>query len=181
MTTASIYLHLHKIRNKYYIMVTVTIEERENIENIIKQCKECFVGMIDPQGLPYVVPMNFGYSNDIIYLHSAPIGHSIDSLNLNPNVCITFCTESTITHQNEEVACSYRIKGSSVICRGRVKFVEDFDKKIDILNILMAQYSDREFKYSEPAIKNVKVWKVELNEMSARLFGIPYKESHHYK
>ena len=162
-------------------MVTITIKERETIENIIKQCKECFVGMIDIKGLPYVVPMNFGYSDDVVYLHSAPTGLSIDSLSINPNVCLTFCTESTITHQNEEVACSYRIKGSSVICRGSVEFIEDFDKKIEVLNILMSQYTDREFKYSEPAIRNVKVWKVELTDVSAKIFGIPYKESHHHK
>jgi nitroimidazol reductase NimA-like FMN-containing flavoprotein (pyridoxamine 5'-phosphate oxidase superfamily) len=161
-------------------MVTITIEERKTIEEIINQCKECFVGMVDTEGLPYVIPMNFGYSEDIIYLHSAPEGSSVRFLEKNPNVCITFCTESTITHQNEEVACSYRIKGSSVICRGKVEFIEDFDLKIEALNKLMKQYTNHSFKYSDPAIRNVKIWKVEIDEVSAKIFGVPYKESHHY-
>jgi len=162
-------------------MVTITIEEREFIETTIRQCKECFVGMIDAEGMPYVIPMNFGYKNDVIYLHSGPEGSSIRYLENNPNVCITFCTDNELTHQNEEVACSYRIQGSSVICRGKVVFVEDFDGKVSALNILMGQYTDASFKYSDPSVRNVKVWTVEIDTVSARIFGVPYKESHKYK
>lgn len=161
-------------------MVTITIEEREFVEATIKKCKECFVGMIDDEGLPYVIPMNFGYSDDVIYLHSAPEGSSIRYLEKNPNVCITFCTDNTLTYQNEEVACSYRIQGSSVLCRGKVTFIEDYDAKIEALNLLMRQYTEKPFKYSEPAIRNVKIWKVSVDKVSGKVFGVPYKESHTY-
>lgn len=161
-------------------MVTITIEEREFIETTIKQCKECFVGMIDTDGLPYVIPMNFGYKNDVIYLHSGPDASSVKNITANPNVCITFCTDNKLTHQNEEVACSYRIQGSSVICRGKVSFEEDYEAKVEALNILMQQYTNRPFKYSEPAIKNVKIWKVEIDKVSGKKFGVPYKDSHSY-
>lgn len=162
-------------------MVTITVEEKEFIEQTIKQCKECFVGMIDTEGLPYVIPMNFGYKDEVVYLHSGAEGSAIRAIGNNPQVCITFCTPSEITHQNEEVACSYRVRGRSVVCRGKVIFVEDFDEKIAILNILMEQYTDQPFRYSEPAVKNVKIWKVPADELTARVFGVPYKESHQYK
>lgn len=162
-------------------MVTITIEEREFIEKTIRECKECFVGMIDTEGIPYVIPMNFGYRNDVIYLHSGPEGSAVRALIANPVVCITFCTPSVITHQSEEVACSYRVQGSSVICRGKVEFVEDFDRKVAALNILMEQYTDRPFKYSDPAVKNVKVWEVRVDSISGKIFGVPYKKSHEYK
>ncbi len=162
-------------------MVTITIEEREIIEKAIRECKECFVGMIDTQGFPYVIPMNFGYKDDAVYLHSGAEGSSIHSLEQNPNVCITFCTDTELTCQNSEVACSYRVKGVSVICRGKVIFVEDFDEKVKALDTLMAQYTTLPFKYSKPSVINVKVWKVDVEQMSARFFGVPYKESHDYK
>lgn len=162
-------------------MVTITVEERTFLEKTIRQCKECFVGMIDEQGLPYVIPMNFGYVNDVVYLHSGPEGSAVRSVSMNPNICITFCTETDITHQNEEVACSYRVRGSSVICRGKVEFIEDFDQKVEALNILMAQYTEKPFKYSDPAVRNVKIWKVEVDEISGKIFGVPYKKSHEYK
>lgn len=161
-------------------MVTITVEEREFFEETIKACKECFVGMIDRDGLPYVIPMNFGYKSDVLYLHSGPEASSIEALKENSNVCITFCTNTVITHQNEQVACSYRVQGSSVICRGKVEFVEDYDQKVAALDIMMEQYTDRPFKYSEPAVRNVVIWKIEIEKVSAKIFGVPYKESHQY-
>ena len=162
-------------------MMTVTVEERHIIDEIITKNTVCYVGMIDTDGMPYVIPMNFGYANDTIYLHSAHEGGSIKALEKNPNVCITFCTDPVITYQNEQVACSYRVKGSSVICRGKVAFEEDFDKKVEIMNILMKQYTDRTFTYSVPAVNNVRVWVVDIEQVSTKIFGVPHPNSRNYK
>lgn len=162
-------------------MITVTVDEQHIIDEIIGKNKLCYVGLIDKDGLPYVIPMNFGYDDGIIYLHSAREGGSIEALRENPNVCITFCSNPTLTYQNEEVACSYRMKGSSVICRGKVVFEEDFDQKVKALNILMKQYTERPFTYSTPAINNVLVWKVEIERISTKVFGVPHPNSRNYK
>jgi nitroimidazol reductase NimA-like FMN-containing flavoprotein (pyridoxamine 5'-phosphate oxidase superfamily) len=158
-------------------MITITTQEKAIIEDIIRQCKICFIGMMDGQGFPYVLPMNFGYEGDAIYLHSAPEGSKITALEANPNVCITFCPEPELAYQHEEVACSYRMKGGSVLCRGKVVFVEDYDAKIEALNILMKQYSDKTYTYSAPAVQNVRIWKVEPIEITAHIFGAPHPKS----
>ena len=44
-------------------MKTLIIEDKQRIESIILHCDACFVGIIDLEGNPYVVPMNFGYEN----------------------------------------------------------------------------------------------------------------------
>lgn len=161
--------------------MTVTVEERTLINGIILKNQICYVGMVDTDGMPYVIPMNFGYQDDIIYLHSAQEGGSIKALENNPNVCITFCTEPNLTYQNKEVACSYRMKGSSVICRGKVAFEEDFDEKVKALDIIMKQYTGRRFTYSVPAINNVRIWKVEIDAVSTKVFGVPHPNSRNYK
>lgn len=153
-------------------MKTFEIENRDKIDEIIKSCKVCFVGFVDNEGLPYVLPMNFGFEDDTIYLHSAQQGRSISILNDNNNVCITFCTTPNLIWQHPEVACSYRMQSSSVICNGKVKFEEDFDEKKRILNIIMRQYIDKEFDYSVPAVNNVKIWKVPIDDISAKEFGV---------
>ena len=154
-------------------MLTLTIEKRDEIDDIINRCKHCFVGMIDEEGLPYVIPMNFGYAHNTIYLHSAPEGGSVQSLKNNPEVCITFCTDQSLVYQHENVACSYRMQGESVICRGKVVFEHDPAEKVKALDILMQQYSDRPFTYSSPAVKNVMIWKVVIERLSAKSFGAP--------
>jgi nitroimidazol reductase NimA-like FMN-containing flavoprotein (pyridoxamine 5'-phosphate oxidase superfamily) len=157
-------------------MRTISVENLNRIEEIIKSCNICYVGMSDNDGIPYVLPMNFGYKDGVIYLHSAQEGSSISMLEMNPNICITFCTDTKLLWQNEEVACSYRMRCESVICHGKVVFEEDFEEKVKILNIIMSQYSSREFNYSDPSVKNVKIWKVPINKYSAKVFGEPGKK-----
>lgn len=162
-------------------MITVTIEEKELIESTINKCHTCYVGLVDKDGLPYVFPMNFGYENEVIYLHSGNDGGNVAALKENPNVCITFCSDQKLAFQHEEVACSYRMKGTSVICRGKVVFEEDFDEKVKALDIMMKQYTPRQFTYSDPAVNNVRIWKIEIDTVSAKQFGAPHPKSRNYK
>lgn len=158
-------------------MGTIPAEERERVERVINESVLCHVGMVDETGAPYVLPMSFGYEGGVVYLHSAHEGRCISILKKNPRVCITFCTAPSLLWQNEEVACSYGMRGSSVICHGRVVFEEVHEEKVRALNVIMRQYTDRDFSYSEPAVNSVKVWKVVVEKASAREFGAPSKNA----
>lgn len=162
-------------------MKTFSIEEQERIETVIRSCKVCFVGMADEEGRPYVLPMNFGYEEGIIYLHSAQEGRSIRTMDKNPQICVTFCSEPVLIRQHPDVACSYRMRAGSVICEGKVEFEEDFDEKVKALNIIMRQYIDKDFTYSVPAVNNVKIWKLPLETVGAKEFGIMKPGSISYK
>jgi nitroimidazol reductase NimA-like FMN-containing flavoprotein (pyridoxamine 5'-phosphate oxidase superfamily) len=158
-------------------MQTIAHKDLEVIEAVISKCDICFIGVCDPaNNMPYVIPMNFGYENNIIYLHSAPHGKVIDILNQNPNICVTFSTDHELAFQHPEVACSYRMKSKSVVAFGKVEFVDDMDQKRNILNIIMKQYSDMEFKYNDPAVRNVKIWQVPVDSMTCKEFGAPHDQ-----
>ena len=51
-------------------------------------------------------------------------------------------------------------------------FIEAMDEKREALDIIMQQYTSDEFKYSEPAVRNVKVWEVKIDKMTCRSFGL---------
>ena len=53
----------------------------------------------------------------------------------------------------------------------RAKIVEDRDEKINAFNNLMKNYTDRDFKYSEPASRDVFVYKVVVEKMEGRAYG----------
>ena len=162
-------------------MKTYSIEEQERTERIIKSEQICFVGFSDENGIPYVLPMNYGYESNIIYLHSAQEGKSIRILEQNPNVCITFCTQPKLVWQHPDVACSYRMQSESALCNGKVVFEEDFEEKERILSIIMRQYTDRDFKYSVPAVNNVKIWRVAIDNISAKAFAVRHINAAFYK
>jgi nitroimidazol reductase NimA-like FMN-containing flavoprotein (pyridoxamine 5'-phosphate oxidase superfamily) len=158
-------------------MRTSFITDKQEIEEIINSCDICFVGLIEADGTPYVIPMNFAYFGDEIILHSAPEGKHLHLLELNNRVCVTFCSERKLVYQHQDVACSYSMTSKSVVCKGSVSFVEDLNQKEVVLNRLMSKFSKRAFKYSTPALNNVKVWRVSIDEMTAKSFGQNFKES----
>ena len=127
--------------------------------------------MVDQEGKPYIVPMNFGFNEGVIYLHSARIGKKIGILKDNPVVCIEFSTDYLLRYQNEEVACSWSMKYRSVLAYGKVTFVEDEKQKSDNIAMIMKNYTAKEFKYNLPSIREVCCWKVHVERFEGRTYG----------
>lgn len=153
-------------------MKTIALTDPLQIEEIIRKCPYCTVSITDLQGNPYAIPMNFAYHDGIIYLHSAPEGGKIEMLRHHPQVCITFCEGHELVYMHRQVACSYSMKSRSVLCRGKVRFIEESERKRQVLQLLMKQYTDNECTFAEPAVRNVKVWEVQVEELSCRSFGL---------
>jgi uncharacterized protein len=144
---------------------------QRDMDEIIAKCNVCYVGMVDHEGFPYVLPFNFGYRDGIIYLHSAKEGLKMDILKANPKVCIVFSADHLLKAQSEQVACSYSMHYRSVQAFGEVEFVEDREEKIKVLDIIMANYIDRSFTYGEPSLREVCTFKVIVNRFSGKIFG----------
>jgi len=151
-------------------MRTLFIENREEIDKIICTCKTCYLAMSD-NDFPYVLPMNFALEGNSVILHSAQSGRMWETLKKNKNVCINWIIGEDLAWQDVKVGCSYRVKSKSVLVEGKVEFVDDFDEKTRCLQLLMSQYSDREFKFSKPAVENVGIIKVAIEKISAKEFG----------
>ncbi len=144
---------------------------QRDIDEIIGKCQVCYVGMVDENNLPYVVPFNFGYREGVIYLHSALEGKKMTTLKNNPEVCIVFSADHKLHAQSEQVACSYSMHYRSVQAFGSVEFIEDREQKMEILNIIMANYAEREFHYNEPSLREVSTYKVNVKRFSGKIFG----------
>jgi uncharacterized protein len=151
-------------------MKTITIEDKTEIEKVIKSCKTCYVAMSESD-VPYVLPMNFALDGDAVILHSDQSGRMWETMHKNPKVCINWTLGEELAWQDERVGCSYRVKSKSVLAEGMVEFVNNYDENERCLHLLMAQYSDRKFKFNAPAVKNVGIIKVHIEKISAKEFG----------
>ena len=147
------------------------ILDKKELVDVIQRSQFCHLSLVDEQGKPYVIPMNFGFRDDVIYLHGAQHGRKIDILKNNPSVCINFTTDHLLRYQNEEVACSWSMKYRSVLCYGDAEFITEPEEKIAAFHIVMAQYTDRDFTFNPPAIREVCVWKVRVLRMDGRAYG----------
>lgn len=151
-------------------MRTYNIEDRKEIDKIIRACKTCYFAMsVDDK--PYVLPMNFALEGDTIILHSAMEGRMWDTIKSNPQVCVNWTLGEELAWQDVRVGCSYRVKSKSVNVEGTVEIIDDFDEKYRCLGLLMKQYSDKEFKFGAPAVKNVGILKLHINTITGKEFG----------
>lgn len=153
------------------IMKSPLFTDAERIKNIVDKCDVCFIGMSDENNKPYVLPFNFGYENGIIYFHTGPGGLKLDILAKNPNVCVSFSTDHKLFFRNEQVACSYGMQYRSVVATGKVEFVEDYDEKIDCMNIIMRKYTAKDFPYNKPAIDNLVIFMLKPEKIEGKELG----------
>jgi hypothetical protein len=151
-------------------MRTHFINDRNEIDAILKQCKTCYVAMSD-NDVPYVLPLNFAMDGDRVILHSAQYGRMWETIKKNPKICINWTLGEELAWQDEMVGCSYRVKSKSVIVEGTAEFVDDFEEKERIVKQFMTQYSDLPFKFNAPAIRNVGIILVHIDKISAKEFG----------
>ncbi len=114
----------------------------ENIAKIIEQCTTCHVAMMDGAnaGVPYVIPLSFGYSLEggvlELYFHCAHIGKKLDCIRKNPNVAFSMCVENRI-EIHEDVYCKSGRFYASVVGQGKAEIVEDSAEKCRGLSLLM--------------------------------------------
>ena len=148
-----------------------SIAQDSEIIEIIRSCLFCHIAMVDSGGRPYVIPMNFGFHDNIIYMHGARMGKKISILSQNPDVCVNFSTDHALRYQNEDVACSWSMKYRSVLAYGQAEFISDPDEKTAALHIIMNHYSDKSFKFNPPSVREVSVWKIRVTKTEGRAFG----------
>ncbi len=148
-------------------MKKVEITNNKEINDLLKNIRVCNLAMVDI-GRPYVVPMNFGYKDEIFYFHGAPFGRKIEVLKTNPDVCVSFFCDEKLNIRTESVACSYSMKYKSILAFGTVVFVDDIIEKKRIMNIIMKHYTDRDdFDYNLPAITNVSIFYLKPDTIKA--------------
>ncbi len=142
------------------------ITNRREIDSILSKAIVCRIGIIDHE-TPYIVPMNFGYKDDILYLHSAQDGKKIELLKRNPMVC--FEVECDLEIINTGIPCKWSMNYTSVIGYGKANFITDIEQKRKALYIIIDHYSPgSSYIFPEKNLKEVTVIKIEISEMTAK-------------
>lgn len=145
------------------------ITRKEEIEEVINQCEVCYIGFVD-NNTPYVLAFNFGFEGNKIYIHTSKNGRKLEIIKKNNNVCVFFDAFRELFAYNEDVACSYRMKYKSVMAIGKIFVVENYEEKVNALNLIMKKYTSRVFNFSRPSVDNVNILRVEIESITGRKF-----------
>ena len=150
------------------------VTELQEIIGILDRAKIVHVGMID-EDMPYVVPMNYGYTmvdgKLTLYLHGAPRGRKIDVLRKNPRVFIEIDTD--IVPFEGPAACQHGVCYSCVMGEGVAQLIEDVPGKIQGLKYLMKTQTGKDFDFVDKMVGGVTVIKIEVSEYTAKKRPMP--------
>jgi uncharacterized protein len=141
------------------------VKDRSEIEAIIHKSPVCRVAMCE-DNKPYVVPLNFGYEDGILYFHGAKEGKKIDMIRKNPHICFEMDTDVAIVEADD--ACFWGVRYQSVIGFGEAAVVPDHKEKESALGIIMKHYSQRDFQFDENMVKATAVIKVVIDSMTGK-------------
>jgi len=145
------------------------ITDKNIIREIMAHSAICRIGITNGE-IPYIVPLNYGYSGNALYFHSAPAGKKIELLKINNRVCF----EIEYSHEiiRHELACNWTSKYRSVIGYGTIEIITDPEKKKRGLDIIMAHYgrSDK-LIYNEASIERMVILKLKIDEISGKQSG----------
>lgn len=142
------------------------ITDKSVLDEILTKSKICRLGMID-KGLPYVLPFNFGYHEDCIYIHSAPEGKKIELLKENPLVCFEVEQQADIIE--DEVACKWSTLYRSVVGYGNVQIVNGFEDKKRGLEIIMNQHGySGKMDFNRKEVEFIVILKLQIESMTGK-------------
>ncbi len=138
------------------------------IEPILRKTQVCRLGMTDGK-MPYVIPLCFGYQDQVLYFHTGICGKKLDILRQNPNVCFEIDEDCQIIEG--EMACKWSMKFRSVVGYGKAFLIHTSDEKRAALDVIMRQYSDKAWSYPDEKLTITTIIQLEIESMTALVHG----------
>ena len=128
----------------------LVIKSKEKIVNFLNEEKTGRIGSIDENGYPQIIPMNFVFTNNAIYMHSHIRGEKLDNIKRDSKVGfevdknLEFLPSYFFDPEDASLADTLYI---SVIIKGEASVINENEEKVLALNALMKKYQP-EGKYS---------------------------------
>jgi len=144
--------------------------DRETVHAILDSAFVCHAGFT-VDGQPFVIPTNFGRSEEILYLHGSAASRMLRTLSEGVPVCVT------VTHVDGLVlarsAFHHSVNYRSVVVLGVARLVSDPAEKMEALRIftehVMKGRWDDVRQPTEQELKATTVLALNLEEVSAKV------------
>ena len=105
--------------------------DRDEMERILREEDIGHLALAGDDS-PYVVPLNYTYSNGRILFHCALEGKKLDLIGKNPKVCFEVSRQEGHPAEHAGDLCDAPFE--SVICYGSARIVDDLQERRELLN-----------------------------------------------
>ncbi len=144
------------------------ITDQSLLDEIMKKAQVCRLA-VSYQDMPYIIPMNFGYADRVLYFHSAPVGLKLLILKENPQACFEVEIDAQLLPSEE--GCEWTMRYQSVVGFGEVEFIDDLVEKREGIKIIMEQYSKDNIQPTDAKLAGITLFKLKVNTMTGKKSG----------
>ncbi|NPV01502.1 MAG: pyridoxamine 5'-phosphate oxidase family protein [Brevinematales bacterium] len=141
------------------------IVSHAEMEGILARAEYGVLSLCD-KGKPYGVAVNFGYTDNAVFIHCAPDGRKLDIIRDNPAAGFTAVGETKMIRA--EKACDWSSFYESVFIEGRAVIVDDPSGKAAGLNAIMRKYSGREYEFGAGDLNGIVIIRIDIETMTAK-------------
>ncbi|CCO25348.1 pyridoxamine 5'-phosphate oxidase family protein [Maridesulfovibrio hydrothermalis] len=113
----------------------------------------------------FSVPVNYGFYGDKLYVHSSKQGRKIQALREGGVIGFSIVVSHEVV--GKDAPCKWGCSFKSIIGTGVPRILDDKEKAA-ALNLIMKQYSGKEWEFNPAAIDAVDVVEIMITSVSAR-------------
>ena len=136
------------------------------IEEILSKSELCHLGLVD-NGEAYIVPVNYGYRDNVIYIHSALEGRKMDILRKNNAVTFEITYFSKVVEA--DIACKWGAHYRSMMGRGSIQIETDANEKRKSLDIIMKKHGAGDILvYDDAILARLAILKLTITSITAK-------------
>lgn len=141
------------------------ITDQSILDEIMKKAQICRLA-VSYQDMPYIIPMNFGYADKVLYFHSAQEGLKLSILRENPQACFEVEIDTQLVVGKQ--ACNWSMRYQTVVGFGEVEFIDDPEAKGEAMRIIMGQYNNDLPLPADQGLAGVTLYKLNVNTMTGK-------------
>lgn len=141
------------------------IKDRSAITQILVRGRELRLAMIAGDR-PYVLPLNYGYADGCIYIHSARKGKKLDCLRSNPKVC--FEVSEVLQRVGGSRPCDWSTDFRSVVGHGTAQIIDERDEKIRGYDAIMTHFGGPIQDYEEKHLSGSLIIRIEIETLTGK-------------
>jgi nitroimidazol reductase NimA-like FMN-containing flavoprotein (pyridoxamine 5'-phosphate oxidase superfamily) len=163
--------HQAIVQNMKYVNDTVRRQDRlldeERAKELLQTAEYGVLSMVEENGYPYAVPINFVYNGDnSVYLHCAPEGKKLRAIAQHPEV--SFCIVGRVNLLPKMFTTEYE----SVVLRGTAHIQLPEEERMKALEMLIDKlapdYQEVGRKYAKGSFHRTEIIRIDFTEYSGK-------------
>lgn len=141
------------------------------IADVLNRAEYATLALMDDEGL-YSVPVNFGYRDGVLYLHTGKKGRKFQALRkaAEAGTTVAFSAAVDLEMKTGDKACQWGYKFRSVFGSGTVSIIDEPKALLAGLGVIMEKYAGSDsFPYDEKILGITSVVAIRVETATARL------------